>query len=397
MKLLWKLLRKHVSLGQLLGFSLAYLIGVGTLLLAFQIYSDVSPIVLGEDHLLGDDYLVVSKKVSTTKTFLGASGASHFSEAEIEDLRRQPFTTSLAPFQSSQYRVGCYISLHDGASVGTDMFFESVPGEYVDIAPEQWSWQEGNAVVPIVIPRTYLALYNFGFAQSHSLPQLNEKLITKIGFTIVIRGEGGTERLNGRVVGFSNRLNTILVPQTFLEWSNRTFAPSSDKVPPSRLILATSNPADATIATYMTEHGYELDSDRLSTSKTAYLLRLATLTVVGIGLLISLLSVYILLLSINLLIEKNATKLENLQLMGYSRRRVALPYQLLSVILSASIMIVAMTIVTFVRGAYLPLLSEVFPETPQTSVVPMCLFALTLLVICSTIDSIIIYNKIQRR
>lgn len=37
-----------------------------------------------------------------------------------------------------------------------------------------------------------------------------------------LSGRGRTERMKGRIVGFSNRLNTILVPQAFMEWANAT-------------------------------------------------------------------------------------------------------------------------------------------------------------------------------
>lgn len=41
---------------------------------------------------------------------------------------------------------------------------------------------------------------------------------------IVMRGNGRVEQYKGNIVGFSNRLNTILVPQSFMEWANQAFA-----------------------------------------------------------------------------------------------------------------------------------------------------------------------------
>ena len=67
-------------------------------------------------------------------------------------------------------------------------------------------------MVPIILPRSYLAIYNFGFAQSQSLPKLSEGVVGMIELGIVLRGDGREERLKGRVIGFSSRLNTILVP-----------------------------------------------------------------------------------------------------------------------------------------------------------------------------------------
>ena len=70
----------------------------------------------------------------------------------------------------------------------------------------------------IIIPRNYLNLYNFGFAQSRSLPQLSEGVMGMVNLDIRITGVGRTENFKGKIVGFSNRLNTILVPETFMTW-----------------------------------------------------------------------------------------------------------------------------------------------------------------------------------
>ena len=65
--------------------------------------------------------------------------------------------------------------------------------------------------------------------------------------------------MKGRVVGFSNRLNTILVPEAFMEWSNKVYAPVADGVP-VRLVMEVDNPADDAIARFLQEKGTgELD------------------------------------------------------------------------------------------------------------------------------------------
>lgn len=76
--------------------------------------------------------------------------------------------------------------------------------------------------------------------------------------------------------------------------------------------------------------GYETEDGKLDAGKTTYFLRLIVGIVLGVGLFISILSFYILMLSIFLLLQKNTTKLENLLLIGYSPARVARPYQVLT-------------------------------------------------------------------
>ena len=124
----------------------------------------------------------------------------------------------------------------------------------------------------------------------------------------------------GNIVGFSNRLNTILVPQSFMNWANKNFAPDAE-AQPARLIIEVSNPADSSIASYFQKKGYETEDGKLDAGKTTYFLRLIVGIVLGVGLFISILSFYILMLSIFLLLQKNTTKLESLLLIGYSPNR----------------------------------------------------------------------------
>lgn len=114
----------------------------------------------------------------------------------------------------SQFKVSAGMGMENvGLHMSTAMFFESVPDEYVDVNLDKWEFDENERVVPIIIPRNYLNLYNFGFAQSRSLPQLSEGVMGMVNLDIRITGAGHTENFKGKIAGFSNRLNTILVPK----------------------------------------------------------------------------------------------------------------------------------------------------------------------------------------
>lgn len=153
-----------------------------------------------------------------------------------------------------------------GIYLSTDMFFESVPDEFVDIKLDKWYFDENTHTIPIIIPRNYLNLYNFGFAQSRSLPKLSEGLMSLIQMDIMMRGNGRVEQYKGNIVGFSNRLNTILVPQSFMKWANENFAPNAE-AQPARLIIEVSNPADSAIASYFQKKGYETEDGKLDAGK----------------------------------------------------------------------------------------------------------------------------------
>ena len=219
MRLVWKLLRRHISLPQFAGFFFANLLGMLIVLLALQFYRDVKPIFSEEDGIIRPDYLILSKRISTLNT-IGLGSVNTFSEREMKDLESQPFAKRVGAFTASQYKVSCSMGIDGVAQIGTEMFFESVPDAFVDVDLQEWHFSEGDDYVPIILPKTYLAIYNFGFAQSQNLPKLSESVVGMVEMTISMRGNGLNEYIKGRVIGFSTRLNTILAPESFIRWSN---------------------------------------------------------------------------------------------------------------------------------------------------------------------------------
>lgn len=393
-RLVWKLLRQHISIGQLSGFFLANLFGTIIILLSIQFYSDVLPVFTEGDSFMKEDYIIATKKISTLGSFTGKSNT--FSKDEIEELKTQPFTKSVGGFTPSLFSVSAGLGMQEaGIHLSTEMFFEAVPDSYVDVKLEKWHFDKEAHTIPIIIPRNYLNLYNFGFAQSRNLPKLSEGLMGLVQMDILIRGNGRTEQYKGNIIGFSNRLNTILVPQAFMKWANGTFA-SGKEAQPSRLIVEVKNPADPSIANYFQKKNYETEGNKLDAGKTAYFLRLITGIVVSVGVLISILSLYILMLSIFLLLQKNTIKLENLLLMGYSPTRVATPYYVLTIGLSILVLLLSIGSIAWIRTYYMKVVQEIFPQLEAGSLLTCMLTGAFLFILISALNIWVIRKKIIR-
>lgn len=392
MHLVWKLLRHHISIGQLIGFFFANLLGMLIVLLSIQFYQDVKPAFAQEDSFIKNDYLIVSKSISMVGGLTGQS--TSFSEEEIADIEAQPFSKGVGRFTATQYHVYASFGVSGGQGMSTDMFFESVPADFIDLKSDAWHFSEEEGVVPIILPRSYLAIYNFGFAPSQSLPKITEDVAGMVKMRIAMRGNGQEAIVSGRVVGFTNRINTILAPEEFIRWSNARFAPLED-ASPTRLIVRVANPADENIMSYFSEQGYEIADDKLDAGKTMFFLRIVSGIVMAIGLLISLLSFYILMLSIYLLVQKNTQKLQNLLLIGYSPMRVCLPYQLLTLGMNALVLVIAILLLALVRGYYLDMLWSVFPEMEGGGLLPSVVIGLSLFVVVGIINVLAIRRKVM--
>lgn len=74
MKLVWKLLRNHISIAQLAGFFFANLIGVAIILIGIQFYNDYSALD-DEDTFMKADYIILNKKVGAISSLAGDATA----------------------------------------------------------------------------------------------------------------------------------------------------------------------------------------------------------------------------------------------------------------------------------------------------------------------------------
>ena len=393
MKLLWKLLRQHISIGQFCGFVFANLVGMIIVLAGYQFYNDVLPIFTSGDSFMKPNYIMVTKHIGMGNSLSGRS--TSFSEKEINDLRSQSFTEKLGCFSTTNYKISVSLAIGDVPLANAEMFFESVPDEFIDINMADWKYEDGQEIVPIILPRTYINMYNFSIAQQRSLPQISESLMSSIIVQIYAHGNGKQQTFKGKVVAFSSTLNAVLVPQAFIDWSNQKFAPQEQNRS-TRLLMQVNNPADEKISSYFEQNGLEMESDRLNAEKTTYFLRLIVMLVMVIGLIISTLSFYILMLSIYLLVQKNTEKLQNLLLIGYRRARVALPYQLLTMGLNVIVLAIAIIAVVLIRNYYMTTIQALYPEIAHGSMTHAIELGLILFLIVTILNAIIIRRKINK-
>ena len=391
MRLLWKLLRCHLSMAQLVGFSLAGLVGMTVVLGALQAYRDIRPIVDRPDSFLRGDYLVLSKRVNALNT-LGL-GSSDFTPGELDDLRAQPFVREVGALTPANYRITGSVGM-GGVNLSTYLFFESVPDRFLDVEAADWNYEPGSRDIPIIIPRNYVNLYNYGFAPSQGLPQISEGIFRRVSLGIDIAGNGRSEQFRGRIVGLSNRLNTILVPDAFIRWSNERFGTRTGERHPARVIVETDRPVDAAVSEYLARKGYEAEGDRRDDGKATRFLQLAASGVAGVGLAFSGMSFYILLLSIFLLLQKNSDKLENLLLLGYAPARVARPYRLLTFGLNFGVLAAALLAVWLLRLAYLPSLTALQEGYQPAGMGVTLLCGTGLALLLSLLDGMAIRRKV---
>ena len=434
MTLIWKLLRKHISIFELAVFFVANLIGLVVILSGVQIYNDAKPFMGGgEESLIGNDYVAISKRVERN----GLNQEVCFTQNEIDELLKSDMIYNVGNFTAANFEVKARLEIGAGTpAFSTIMFFEAVPDEFIDVDLSKWYVdidkiianrnavnsgivaQEDIApvVIPIIVPRNYLNLYNFGLSRSQDLPQITDELMQSLEIEVNISGEARDIDVNGYsvrrkddyagyIVGFSDRLNTILVPQDFIEWANGYYgdaamtqtADGEAANGPSRLILEVANPSDPAFIDFLEEKNYISEDQPSESGKAMVILERSVTVVVAIGALFCILSIIILTLSIYLLLQKNIDKLENLVLIGHTPLMVSMPYIIMTLVLNISIMIVSFILVGYGRTHFLePIFNDFLGAGLTTTMEPTYVTGIILTSAIILFNVFIIYHKVTQ-
>ena len=253
--MIWKLQFKTFLPLQLLGYAVTLCIGVIIILTTYNIYSDLQPILKEETDVFGNNGVVISKEITDASTVIGGfnsiKGNSidrsriYFNNEEINNFKKQSFVDDISFFNTaSGFNIYLYIS---ELGLRTDIFFESIPDKYLEIVNEQnknlWKWDEKEKFIPIIIPKDYLKILNLSYAESKKssgIPLLSYNSIKWMKGEVVLKSKFGKEKFSCQIVGFTEKVNSILVPNDFLIWANENYGDNKE-TKPNKLIVEFNN------------------------------------------------------------------------------------------------------------------------------------------------------------
>jgi hypothetical protein len=250
------------------GLSIAMLL----ILSAVQIQANYNQLLYGKNNQDSvANFLVINKVIDGNKR------DNSLSSDELLKLQQQPFIEQVGELTASRFKVSAQ-SPSENFPFYTDLFFESVPDEFIDVKTRDWVWQQGSTFIPMIIPSQFLDLYNFGFAPSQNLMQLTQSMVMALPVVINIHHKQGVARFTGKVVGFSDRISSVLVPQNFLTWANKQFGTQAE-TKPSRVVIKTKDPGSPQLVKYLREHELVTDADKTRFSKYRQIVN----TIVGVS------------------------------------------------------------------------------------------------------------------
>ncbi|MCD7721616.1 MAG: ABC transporter permease [Prevotellaceae bacterium] len=384
----WSLLRRNISKAQLIGYAAANVVGLSVILIGVLFFTDSRHDTSGEDEFFSTDYVVLSKKVEG----VGFTPVS-FSEQEIASLGQQPWVRKIGRFTASQFAVNGTVSM-GGKGLSSYMFLEAVPDEFFDVKPRGWSFNPVEGFVPIILCKDYLTLYNFGFAIPQGLPQVSEQIIGAVPITLRLTGKDmQAETFKAGIVGFSSRLNTIAVPQSFMDWANERYGDGTEP-PASRLIVEVDPLLASDMKTYLAQNEIEMAGDKQDTGRLSSFLGIVSAVVASGGIVICALAIFILILSIFLLLQKSRDKLRFLMLLGYRPREVARYYELLVVLANVAVTLVSLSLALLARTLWSEALANI--GLGGASLLPTLLLTLVYLLGVTLLDVGIVRSRVMQ-
>jgi len=368
--------------------------GLSMLLISVQFYADFNAVLHNSDNdLLGDQYLVINKGVSVINTITGH--ANTFNPQEIEEISHQPQVVKVAPFTAGTFSASASLGKDNGnfPMLYTDLFFEAVPNDFIDTKGTDWNWTGGNEL-PVIVPADYINLYNFGFAPSQQLPQVSKNTIKLIGFNVEIKGNGQKETYKGRIVAFSNRINTFLVPEAFMNYANQKLGHGS--AAPLRLILSCKDPSSPDLGQFLKLKGYETNDEQLKSGKLNSLLKVILAVVTIIGFVIILLSMLSAVQYSQLLVAKSDYEIKTLIRIGYYFMDIAQKYIVFYTVLYLAVSAISFGTLWFAQSRLSAFLQGKGFEVDGTITTPVILLSLALVLSFILINAVSIVLNIRR-
>jgi hypothetical protein len=318
-KLLSKLIKNSAGKTRFLMALVGMSVAIFLILSAVQLQVNYYQLLHAKDNQDSIANFLVVNKIMTDQNI----GSSSLSEAQIKDIQEQPFVESVGNIIPSRFKAAIQ-SNSSRFPFYTDIAFESVPAEFLDITPKDWDWNEQSNYLPIIVPNQFLDIYNFQFSISQNLPQLTPAIVKMLVFRVTIQTAAGPLNMNGRVVGLSNRISSMLVPQSFMEWANRRFANNLGTNASSRVVIRTKDPGNPLLVKYLKEKGLTTDADKTRFSRYRQVVDFVV-NISGIsGILLLAFALLIFTLFIQLTIASCKDEISLLVLMGSSPKQLKL-------------------------------------------------------------------------
>ena len=390
--ILRKLLLQSSNRSRLWAALLALFVGNTLLLISVLIWWNFQDLLYGKDQNdnLGSTFLTIGKKV--TNNNMGKPGATLFTLADIDSLNLAPQIQAVGVITSNHFPV--YAMMGGNMGFATDLPLESVPDSFIDKLPADWKWEPASSDLPIIMSSQFLDIYNYVFAPSQGLPQLSESSVKSLALQLKAGPPESGETYLAHVVGFSDRISSVMAPQSFIDYGNKKHSKNGAQTLPSQLILKAKDPSDKKFIDYLSRHDYTTNAQNLRWSKMRSIVEVVSTATGILAVLLLGIGTLVFILFIELTVARAQQSIALLIEIAYSPRYVGrfmnkrfLPLVFSTLLLSAFAAITAQYIASSLAPSQGLTLHRI-PGIPVWAALALSLCTLLILVVRSVSNSI---------
>lgn len=307
-----KLLYKNQDKKQLIIAIVGAFMGITFLVTSVHYLIKVNEFGKGSD-ILGPNTIIVQKKVTNSSSLNMTK--TDFSEREIEKIKAEPFIQDVKPVISNNFDVSFETADPMVPRFRTDVFIQTVDQKFLDVKSNKWHWKEGDEFVPIIMPRDFLVMLNT-FMSASGIPQISDDLAMDIKFKFTLKDENKKEWVDARIIGFTNEVSSILVPESFMEYGNVKYTSGKEKKI-TQIMISGKESEFGLVENLLKKRGLESKNAQMVVGRLKSVIGTLFLVVLGISIIAVFVSGLVLIQYMQLLMSRNAYEVRTLLRIGF--------------------------------------------------------------------------------
>ncbi|MES2800000.1 MAG: FtsX-like permease family protein [Bacteroidota bacterium] len=264
-------------------------------------------------EILGPNTVIVQKRVSTSTTFNLTK--TDFSSREIEKIKAESFVADVKPVISNNFDVSFETADPQVPRFRSDVFVQTLDPKFLDVKSDKWHWKPGEKIVPIILPRDFLVMLNT-FMSAQGIPQVSDELAMQLKFKFTLSNDKSKEWVDAQIIGFTNEVPSILVPESFMEYGNKEYSLGKEQKITQIMISGRENEFGK-VEQLMKERGLESKNSQIIVGRLKSMVGTLFLVVLGISIIAVFVSGLVLIQYMQLLMSKNAYEVKTLLRIGY--------------------------------------------------------------------------------
>jgi hypothetical protein len=272
------------------------------------------------EEILGPNTMIIQKKVSNSSSLKITK--NDFSNEEIERFKNESFVADAQAVICNNFNV---LLLTDDPLVpkfSSDVFLQTVNAKFLDVPSKKWTWKEGDTIVPIVMPRDFLVMLNT-FMSASGIPQVSEDLAKDINFKLRISNETKKDFITARIVGFTNEIPSLLVPESFMSYANQKYATvKENKI--TNVMISSKEGEFGEMEKFLEERGLESRKSQVVIGKLKSIVSTLFVVLLVISVVTVVVSGLVLIQYMQLLIANNQYQIRTLLRLGYNPNNIVL-------------------------------------------------------------------------